>query len=296
MVQSPGKQPGYDPAKDTMINKRHPPRETPEGRRWDRGGMTKYQRSMYKIEIVDYTILVNGSRAVVLDDCAVKWNPGDIVIDVGAWHQWSSRTPEGGDVPFDMISAKFVDGPVGLAQSNDKLLSGPSATALPPGVKPTRRIVITGREPYKLPHVSDAPTSDIRIDPARPGYCSQRRWGTDGTPCNIVPETPHLPHTIAPPPAGSVVNVINIAPDANRKGKVGEEQVRAFFLRMGSPNAPMRRTLTGKRCARWISSSCRKAKLCWCSTRRKSCARKATSSREAARGMRGAIAQTSLRC
>lgn len=237
VVQSPGKQPGYDAATDTMIIKPHPPKETPEGRRWDRGGMTEYQGNMHKTETVDYAILVDGSRTLVLDDCAVEWNPGDIVIDVGAWHQWSSRTPEGGSVAFDMISAKFVDGPVGLAQGNDKVLTGPSATPLPPGVKPARRIVVTDREPYKSSLVSDAPTPDVRIDPARPGYCSQRMWVTDGTPCKIVLETLHLPHTMEPPPAGSVLNVVNIPPDANWKGKVGEKEVRAFFSSMGSPNA-----------------------------------------------------------
>ena len=37
----------------------------------------------------------------------------------------------------------------------------------PPGVKPARRIVVTDREPNKSCLVSDAPTPDVRIDPAR---------------------------------------------------------------------------------------------------------------------------------
>ena len=79
---------------------------------------------MHKTETVDYAILLDGERTLVLDDCEVSWKPGDIVIDVGAWHQWSSRNLDGGRIAFDMIAARFVDGPVGLAQGNDKVLVG----------------------------------------------------------------------------------------------------------------------------------------------------------------------------
>ena len=104
---------------------------------------------MHKTETVDYAILLDGERTLVLDDGEVEWKPGDIVIDVGAWHQWSSRNAEGGRVAFDMIAARFVDGPVGLAQGNDKIMRGDPNQKLPPGVKPARRIVVTDREPNK---------------------------------------------------------------------------------------------------------------------------------------------------
>ena len=213
----------------------HPIKEHPLGRRWDRGGTTSHSGGMHKTETVDYAILLDGERTLVLDDGEVKWQPGDIIIDVGAWHQWKSYAPEGGRVVYDMIAARFEDGPVGLAQGNDSVMHGDRHRKLPPGVKPARRIVCMDREPGKSCLVSDGPSPDVRIDPARPGYASQRMWVTDGTPAKIVLETLHLPHAIEPPANGSVLNVVTFPPDANWRGKVGAPEVEAFFRGMGSP-------------------------------------------------------------
>jgi hypothetical protein len=86
----------YDPKKDATIVAPHPPKVDEFGRRWDRGGVNAYSGGMHKTETVDYALLLDGERTLVLDDCEVTWKPGDIVIDVGAWHQWSSRNLDGG--------------------------------------------------------------------------------------------------------------------------------------------------------------------------------------------------------
>lgn len=237
VVQGLGKAPDYDAAKDTSIVPPHPPKETPAGRRWDRGGENAYSGGMHKTETVDYAILVDGERTLVLDDGEIEWRPGDIVIDVGAWHQWSSRNREGGRVAFDMIAARFVDGPVGLAQGNDAVMHPQPNTQLPPGVKPARRIVVTDREPYKSCLVSDTPAPDVRVDPARPGFAIQRMWVTDGTPSKIVLESLQLPHVLVPPKDGSIMRVDTIPPDAAWKGKVTAAQVAAFFRDVGAPQA-----------------------------------------------------------
>jgi quercetin dioxygenase-like cupin family protein len=199
--------------------------------------MNAYSGNMHKTETVDYAILIDGERTLVLDECAIEWKPGDVVIDVGAWHQWSSRNLDGGRVAFDMIAATFVDGPVGLAQGNDKVMRAEPSQKLPAGVKPARRIVVTDREPNKSSLVSDGPSPDVRTDPARPGFAIQRMWVTDGTPCKIVLETLQLPFTIEPPTNGSVLNVFTFPPDANWKGKVGEREVKAFFESVGAARA-----------------------------------------------------------
>ena len=62
-------------------------------------------------------------------------------------------------------------------------------------------------------------------------------WVTDGTPAKIVLETLHLPHSIEPPPNGSVLNVVTFPPDAAWKGKINASDVEAFFKSMGSPKA-----------------------------------------------------------
>jgi uncharacterized cupin superfamily protein len=237
VVQGAGRPADYDPAKDPHVVAPHPPKKSDIGPRWDRGGMNAYSGNMHKTETVDYAILIDGERTLVLDECEVEWKPGDVVIDVGAWHQWSSRNVEGGRVAFDMIAARFDDGPVGLAQGNDEIMRADPNRKLPPGVKPARRIVVTDREPNKSSVVSDGPSPDVRTDPARPGFAIQRMWVTDGTPCKIVLETLHLPFTIEPPPNGSVLNVFTFPPDASWKDKVGEREVRAFFEAIGSPGA-----------------------------------------------------------
>jgi quercetin dioxygenase-like cupin family protein len=237
VVQGSGRPGNYDPNDDPHIVPPHAPKEVPTGRRWDRGYANAYSGEMHKTETLDYAIIIDGERTLVLDDREIEWKPGDVVIDVGAWHQWSSRNAEGGRVVFDMIAARFVDGPVGLAQGNDRIMVGERNPKLPPGVKPARRIVVADREAGKSTLVSDGPSPDVRIDPARPGFASQRMWVTDGTPAKIVLETLHLPHTLEPPANGSVLSVVTFPPDASWKGKVGGPEVQAYFRTMGSPNA-----------------------------------------------------------
>ena len=64
-------------------------------------------------------------------------------------------------------------------------------------IKPIRRIVVRDYDNgTKSGALSDGPSPDVRTDPARPGYASQRLWVTDGTPAKIVLETLQLPHAL----------------------------------------------------------------------------------------------------
>jgi hypothetical protein len=148
-----------------------------------------------------------------------------------------SRNEDGGRVAFDTIAARFVDGPAGVAQGNDKIMRADPNRNLPPGVKPARRIVCLDREPGKSCLVSDGPSPDVRTDPARPGFALQRMWVTDGPLAKIVLETLHLPYVLEPPGGGSVMNVFTFPPDAGWKGKVGAAEVQAYFREVGSPGA-----------------------------------------------------------
>jgi hypothetical protein len=104
--------------------------------------------------------------------------------------------------------------------------------------KPVRRIVVID-ENDKSKAIADGPSPDVRTDPARPGFTSTRIWVTDRTPARIkgVRETLHLPHTLEPPPGGSVCRVVTFPPDDVYKGKVGSREVQAYFAAMGSPAA-----------------------------------------------------------
>ena len=234
VVQARPRPASYDPKKDKSAVAPHPPRPRPDSRgTWDRGGNNAYSSAMHKTETVDYGIVLAGERKLVLDDRTLTMKPGDIVIQVGAWHLWSM--PKGAIMAFDMIGARFVDGPQGLAQGNDKPLR--TKPKLPKGVKPIRRIVTIDRQPGKSSLVADGPAPDVRTDPARPGYASARMWVTDGTPAKIVYETLHLPHTLEPPARGTVFRVDTFPPDKTWKKKVGAAEVQAFFRAMGSPGA-----------------------------------------------------------
>ena len=207
------------------------------GRTWDRGGGNHYNRSyMHKTKSLDYGILLSGERVMELDDATVTLAPGDIVIDVGAWHLWdSSRT--GCLMAFDMFDAVFADGPAGTVQGNDKPLRPSANLELPAGVKPQRRVVAADREAGKSSLILDAPSPDVRVDPARPGFAIQRMWVVDSAPAKLVYETLHLPNVLVPPQGGSVLNVFTLPPDSAWKGKVSERDVRAYFAAVGAPHA-----------------------------------------------------------
>jgi uncharacterized cupin superfamily protein len=85
--------------------------------------------------------------------------------------------------------------------------------------------------------VSDGPAPDVRFDPARPGFASERLWVTDTHPAKIVYESLQHPDTLEPPPGGSVCRVVTIPPDESWKGKVGQRDVEAYFQSTGSPKA-----------------------------------------------------------
>jgi quercetin dioxygenase-like cupin family protein len=214
------------------------PYKEPErhGRTWDRGGGNHYNRSyMHKTKSVDYGILIAGERELELDDCKLLLKPGDVVIDVGAWHLWdSSKT--GCMMAFDMFEAEFVDGPAGTAQGNDSVMKPNPDHKLPAGIKPARRVVAIDREPGRSSLVVDAPSPDVRIDPARPGFAMQRMWVAEGAPAKIVFETLHLPYTLQPPARGSVLNIFTFPPDEEWQRKVGAAEVAAYFKAMGSPS------------------------------------------------------------
>jgi mannose-6-phosphate isomerase-like protein (cupin superfamily) len=104
--------------------------------------------------------------------------------------------------------------------------------------KQMRRVVVID-ENDRSRAISAGPSPDVRFDPARPGFSSVRMWLTDSTPAKVkgIRETVHLPHTLEPPPAGSVCRVVTFPPDSSWKGRVGAKEVQRYFEAIGSPHA-----------------------------------------------------------
>lgn len=105
--------------------------------------------------------------------------------------------------------------------------------------KPVRRLITVDDDHGRSTCIEDAPSPDVRTDPARPGYEATRIWVTDRTPARIqgVRDTLDAPHTLEPPAGGSVCRVVTFPPEADYLHKVGAREVQAFFESMGSPQA-----------------------------------------------------------
>jgi len=106
-------------------------------------------------------------------------------------------------------------------------------------VRPIRRIVAGNDDRGIAVALSDGPSPDVRLDPARPGFAMTRLWVQEATPARVrgVRETLHLPHTLEPPPGGSICRAVEYPPEAPYIGRIDEAQVRAFFAAAGSAGA-----------------------------------------------------------
>jgi quercetin dioxygenase-like cupin family protein len=207
---------------------------------------------MHKTQSVDYGIMLEGERLLVLDDSETLLDPGDVVVQVGAWHLWDSARV-GCLMAFDMICAEFVDGADGVDQTaTGSAVDLPTDSSQQAG-QPQRRVVTIDREPGRSSLVADGPSIDVRLDPARPGYELHRMWVTDSAPARIASESLHLPFVLEPPANGSVFNVLRIPPDASWLDSVGSDDVQQWYESIGSsastsgPDSPhpyMQRTRT----------------------------------------------------
>ena len=107
IVQSTGRPADYDPAKDASAVPLHPPRQRPGGT-WDRGGQNAFSSPVHKSATVDYGILLEGERVLLMDDGERVLKPGDVVVQLGNWHGWTN--PRSGSLmAFVMMGAAFEE-------------------------------------------------------------------------------------------------------------------------------------------------------------------------------------------
>jgi len=89
IVQSAGKPADYDPAADQSAVPVHEPRRR-RGGTWDKGGQNAYSSPIHKSDTVDYGIVLEGERVLLLDDGEYVMKPGDVVVQLGNWHGWTN--------------------------------------------------------------------------------------------------------------------------------------------------------------------------------------------------------------
>jgi quercetin dioxygenase-like cupin family protein len=106
-------------------------------------------------------------------------------------------------------------------------------------VRPIRRIVAGNDDTGKAVVFSDAPSPDVLLDPARPGFASTRLWVTDASPARVkgIRETLNGPQRLEPPAGGTQCRFVEYPPERGYIGTIGTADVRAWFERIGSPGA-----------------------------------------------------------
>ena len=235
VVQSDSRPAVYDPAQDQYITAEHPPRIT-EGGTWERGRQNLFTTRIHRSETLDYGILLSGERVLVTDAGEHLLKPGDVCIQIGSWHAWR-ETPHGSQMAFVMMAGRFDEPAKSGAPSAMAEVSQADDQDRSDGRGLRRIVVVDENERSKA--IADGLTPDIRTDPARPGFMSARMWVSDATPVPLrgLRESLHLPHSLEPPPDGSLCRVVTFPPEAGYLARVGPREVQAHFELMGSPGA-----------------------------------------------------------
>jgi len=109
VVQSTGKPADYDQAKDPAYKPLGATRLRPDGV-WDRGGQNLFSSPVHKSATVDYGILLEGERTLLLDRGNVVMKAGDVVVQLGNWHGWANVNG-GSLMAFVMMGATFETEP-----------------------------------------------------------------------------------------------------------------------------------------------------------------------------------------
>ena len=106
IVQSRARPADYDPATDRSAVPVHEPRRRPDGV-WDKGGQNAFSSPIHKSETVDYGIMLEGERTLLLDDGQYVMRPGDVVVQLGNWHGWTN--PRSGSLMAFLMMGATLD-------------------------------------------------------------------------------------------------------------------------------------------------------------------------------------------
>jgi hypothetical protein len=94
IVQSAAKPKDYDPNNDPTAVPIKKPFQRKNSHTMDKGGQNAYSSPIHQSLTVDYGILLEGERTLILDDGQYTLYPGDVVVQLGNWHGWTNPNQE----------------------------------------------------------------------------------------------------------------------------------------------------------------------------------------------------------
>lgn len=104
IVHSNGRSADYDPAQDALRKDRHATERAANGTLY-RGGQNAHSSPYHKSQTMDYGLMLEGKRSLILDDGVFPIEPGDVVIQLGNWHGWTN-VDSGSLMAFLMMGAR----------------------------------------------------------------------------------------------------------------------------------------------------------------------------------------------
>jgi len=108
IVQSAAKPQNYDPDKDSSAVPIKEPFQRKNSHTMDKGGQNAYSSPIHQSLTVDYGILLEGERTLILDDGEHTMLPGDVIVQLANWHGWTNPNQES-LMAFVMMGAEKSD-------------------------------------------------------------------------------------------------------------------------------------------------------------------------------------------
>ena len=90
IVHSAEKPADYDQAKDESYKPIREPFLRGNGHTWDRGGNNAFSSPIHKSTTIDWAVLLEGKRTLLLDSGPLPMEKGDTVVQIANWHGWTN--------------------------------------------------------------------------------------------------------------------------------------------------------------------------------------------------------------